>query len=301
MEVLVSIMSIISSWTDCLGFGLNWHNQNKYEMQRTLPDVPNWGNNDCIVKDPSKVCQINVGDMFFMKGMGYPTGVKGLVHKSPPVQYHPDGFAMNRLVLKVDVPLQWNPWEPVVPERGLNSFNFLGSSLYRCVQPTCFQTVLVVGTCNAGSCYMLYPTAAATKLPLLPGDSYLEQFSGLSSWFGVAEGSTRGGFCTDICMRWSCTCDLLRTCTGLYLRYRTFARPNLPFARWSWKWSWDHGMTKISCRPFGQLQWDGCDCNSDNPNIAKYLGYAHFRWTCLLNLFLFHWMRSRWKHMIDVV
>ena len=270
-------------------------------MQRTLPDVPNWGNNDCIVKDPSKVCQINVGDMFFMKGMGYPTGVKGLVHKSPPVQYHPDGFAMNRLVLKVDVPLQWNPWEPVVPERGLNSFNFLGSSLYRCVQPTCFQTVLVVGTCNAGSCYMLYPTAAATKLPLLPGDSYLEQFLGLSSWFVVAEGSTRGGFCTDICMRWSCTCDLLRTCTGLYLRYRTFARPNLPFARWSWKWSWDHGMTKISCCPFGQLQWDGCDCNSDNPNIAKYLGYAHFRWTRLLNLFLFHWMRSRWKHMIDVV
>jgi len=69
-------------------------------------ELEHCGNNDCIVKDPSKVCQINVGDMFFMKGMGYPTGVKGLVHKSPPVQYHPDGFAMNRLVLKVDVPLQ---------------------------------------------------------------------------------------------------------------------------------------------------------------------------------------------------
>jgi hypothetical protein len=29
------------------------------------------------------------------------------------VQYHPDGFVKNRLVLKVDVPLQWNQWEPV--------------------------------------------------------------------------------------------------------------------------------------------------------------------------------------------
>ena len=73
----------------------------------------NWGNNDHILRDASKVREINVGDLFFIKGNGFPTGEKGLVHKSPPVQYHPDGFVKNRLVLKVDVPLQWNQWEPV--------------------------------------------------------------------------------------------------------------------------------------------------------------------------------------------
>mmetsp|Transcript_72087 Transcript_72087/g.118643 ORF Transcript_72087/g.118643 Transcript_72087/m.118643 type:complete len:277 (+) Transcript_72087:32-862(+) len=69
-------------------------------------ELENCGNNDHILRDPSKVREIAVGDLFFIKGNGFPTGEKGLVHKSPPVQFHPDGFVKNRLVLKVDVPLQ---------------------------------------------------------------------------------------------------------------------------------------------------------------------------------------------------
>eukprot|EP00438_Fugacium_kawagutii_P031723 Skav215985 [mRNA] locus=scaffold4378:70960:77458:+ [translate_table: standard] len=49
--------------------------------------------------------EVGVGDMFFMKGKGFPSGEKGLIHKSPLVQFHQDGEVMNRLVLKLDIPL----------------------------------------------------------------------------------------------------------------------------------------------------------------------------------------------------
>ena len=80
--------------------------QNEASWHATCPLSP-WGNNDCIIRDPSKVRQVNVGDIFFIKGRSFPTGERGLIHKSPPAQTYPDGGVMNRLVLKVDIPLQW--------------------------------------------------------------------------------------------------------------------------------------------------------------------------------------------------
>ena len=40
-----------------------------------------WGNNDCIIRDTSKIQQISVGDMLFIKGRGFPQGAKGLVSR----------------------------------------------------------------------------------------------------------------------------------------------------------------------------------------------------------------------------
>jgi len=67
-------------------------------------ELENCGNNDCIIRDTSKIRQISVGDMLFIKGRGFPQGAKGLVHKSPPVT-ESGGMVLNRLVLKVDVPI----------------------------------------------------------------------------------------------------------------------------------------------------------------------------------------------------
>lgn len=65
-------------------------------------ELEHCGNNDCIIKDKSKIRQVNVGDLLFMKGKNFPGG-RGLVHRSPDVQYQ-NGAVLNRLVLKVDVP-----------------------------------------------------------------------------------------------------------------------------------------------------------------------------------------------------
>jgi len=67
-------------------------------------ELENCGNNDCIIRDTSKIRQISVGDMLFIKGRGFPQGAKGLVHKSPAVT-ESGGMVLNRLVLKVDVPI----------------------------------------------------------------------------------------------------------------------------------------------------------------------------------------------------
>ena len=67
-------------------------------------ELENCGNNDCIIRDKSKIQQISVGDMLFIKGRGFPEGAKGLVHKSPAVT-ESGGMVLNRLVMKVDVPI----------------------------------------------------------------------------------------------------------------------------------------------------------------------------------------------------
>ena len=69
-----------------------------------LWQLDNGGKNEQIIKDPSKCCSANVGDVFLMKGKKFPCGPKGLIHKSPAIQYHHNGRVLNRLVLKVDVP-----------------------------------------------------------------------------------------------------------------------------------------------------------------------------------------------------
>eukprot|EP00434_Breviolum_minutum_P010546 symbB.v1.2.009303.t1/scaffold591.1/size328851/12 len=68
-------------------------------------ELENCGNNECIIRDQSKIQQVSVGDVFFMKGKGFPTGEKGLIHRSPDVQYASPGKCLNRLLLKVDIPL----------------------------------------------------------------------------------------------------------------------------------------------------------------------------------------------------
>jgi len=72
-------------------------NVNEWELE-------NCGNNDHIIRDTNKVCNLGVGDILFIKGMLFPSGAKGLIHKSADRQFHPGGSVMNRLVLKVDVP-----------------------------------------------------------------------------------------------------------------------------------------------------------------------------------------------------
>lgn len=75
------------------------------EEHANLWELERCGHNDCVIEDQSKIQEVGVGDIFFMKGLGFPCGEKGLIHKSPPVQYS-GGMALNRLVLKVDVPWQ---------------------------------------------------------------------------------------------------------------------------------------------------------------------------------------------------
>ena len=67
-------------------------------------ELENCGNNACIIKDTSRIQSVNVGDVFFMKGLTFPGGSNGLVHKSPEVKHHYNGLVVNRLVLKIDVP-----------------------------------------------------------------------------------------------------------------------------------------------------------------------------------------------------
>eukprot|EP00928_Gymnodinium_smaydae_P015141 TRINITY_DN15548_c0_g1_i1.p1 TRINITY_DN15548_c0_g1~~TRINITY_DN15548_c0_g1_i1.p1 ORF type:complete len:305 (-),score=50.43 TRINITY_DN15548_c0_g1_i1:423-1289(-) len=66
-------------------------------------ELTNCGNNDCIIKDKSRVRCVNVGDLFLMKGTLFPSTANGLVHKSPEPSFHSDGRPMVRLLLKCDV------------------------------------------------------------------------------------------------------------------------------------------------------------------------------------------------------
>merc|ERR1712217_749202 len=67
-------------------------------------ELENCGNNECILHDKSQVFSVEAADVLFMKGLRFPRGVSGLVHKSPEKRYHADGAVMNRLLLKIDVP-----------------------------------------------------------------------------------------------------------------------------------------------------------------------------------------------------
>ena len=54
-------------------------------------------------RDQGKVESAGTGSILYMKGLKYPFGANGLVHKSPAMSYRQDGSVLNRLVLKVDV------------------------------------------------------------------------------------------------------------------------------------------------------------------------------------------------------
>ena len=72
--------------------------------------LENRGDNESVVKDDNKICAVDTGDFFFIKGALYPQGTKGIVHKAPEKMYHEDGRILNRLVLKVDVQ-ELQDWE----------------------------------------------------------------------------------------------------------------------------------------------------------------------------------------------
>ena len=61
------------------------------------------GKNERIIRDAEAVEAVGVGDILFIKGVEFPRGPAGLVHKSPQKRYHADGRVVNRLLLKVDV------------------------------------------------------------------------------------------------------------------------------------------------------------------------------------------------------
>ena len=63
-------------------------------------ELENCGVNDHIIKDPTRVVSVPVGDVFFMKGNKFPCGPKGLVHKSPEIQRHYNGLVVNLGVCK---------------------------------------------------------------------------------------------------------------------------------------------------------------------------------------------------------
>ena len=67
-------------------------------------ELEHCGNNKCIIRDTGEVRAVDTGDILFIKGKKYPTGAKGLVHKSPEKRYHSDGHIVHRLLLKIDVP-----------------------------------------------------------------------------------------------------------------------------------------------------------------------------------------------------
>ena len=68
-------------------------------------ELNNCGNNKHIIKDEDQIFAVDVGDMLFIKGTLFPWGSNGLVHKACEKRYHSDGKIINRLVLKIDVPL----------------------------------------------------------------------------------------------------------------------------------------------------------------------------------------------------
>ena len=58
-------------------------------------ELENCGVNEHILKDPTCVKSVGVGDVFFIKGTKFPCGSKGLVHKSPEVLRHYNGMVVN--------------------------------------------------------------------------------------------------------------------------------------------------------------------------------------------------------------
>ena len=62
------------------------------------------GDNSAIIKCGDGIERVDVGDILFIKGVKFPQGAAGLVHKSPEPRYHADGRVVHRLLLKVDVP-----------------------------------------------------------------------------------------------------------------------------------------------------------------------------------------------------
>ncbi len=60
------------------------------------------GQNEHIIRDAQLVESVAVGDMLLIKGTQFPSGAKGLVHRSPPKRRDASGRVINRLVLKVD-------------------------------------------------------------------------------------------------------------------------------------------------------------------------------------------------------
>jgi len=68
-------------------------------------EMENCGNNDHIIHNQAEVRSVDVGDILFIKGKGYPEGAKAMIHKSAEKHYGRDGRLVHRLVLKVDVPL----------------------------------------------------------------------------------------------------------------------------------------------------------------------------------------------------
>ncbi|CAE7207013.1 unnamed protein product [Symbiodinium microadriaticum] len=125
LEVGATVRSLCP-WSDGLDFKLEiigensctrWHRDNycaraivtynsggtEYAADANVDfwELENCGNNACIIKDPSEICAVGVGDVLFMKGQKFPKGPRGLVHKSPEILYHYNGLVVNRLVLKV--------------------------------------------------------------------------------------------------------------------------------------------------------------------------------------------------------
>lgn len=66
-------------------------------------ELNNCGNNDHVIRDPSQVLSVGVGDFLLIKGKQFPGRMNGLVHKSPFTRHHPDGEVMTRLCIKIDV------------------------------------------------------------------------------------------------------------------------------------------------------------------------------------------------------
>ena len=66
-------------------------------------ELENCGKNECVIQDVNVIKAADVGDMLFMKGLDYPAGTNGLVHKSPEMAVIGNRI-VQRLTLKVDVP-----------------------------------------------------------------------------------------------------------------------------------------------------------------------------------------------------
>lgn len=64
------------------------------------------GDNNAIIRCGDGIEHVDVGDILFIKGVKFPQGAAGLVHKSPEPRYHGDGRVIHRLLLKIDVPPQ---------------------------------------------------------------------------------------------------------------------------------------------------------------------------------------------------
>lgn len=64
------------------------------------------GVNAEIIRCDDGIEHVDVGDILFIKGVKFPQGASGLVHKSPEPRYHGDGSVIHRLILKIDVASQ---------------------------------------------------------------------------------------------------------------------------------------------------------------------------------------------------